>query len=549
MTNELNLNLFLKPIKQSIFGDENLTWENNYELVLEKIIAFRELPIEKKILLDEWIKIMPYLFNSFILDTKSNFIPLNKNNTIFPELLNTGKEKIKDFFVLVNNNDIKYIYESINSKYNFNASFKNNLVIKKNLELNSKLLVIGDTHGELYPFMQHLITFKEKGYFKNSYNFELQDNIILVITGDVIDFGDYGLDLLFLILLMIRDNIINNEDYINRKVFLLSGNHENLKGNWPMKFKYMTNLSLEYFNHNFDQDSKKKINIILENLPIMFFIIFNNLIFQFNHGAIPFPNDSYKINDNNTIRDKFYDKRPENRNKEIWLKIKNFLEGTNTNFLFTYNIFSILNGIFIGHNFSRYYDTIKQKPMISNFFLGKYLEYTGIDYVISGHQDLSAITFYHSDNNNFPTDVKYNDHLKTFYENNIRKISDLSGIFPIQLNLNKFKSNTNFRNLITSTASQTKELGKYSYIEITRNMALGDLSNFKLITDVKYLKKKKIYFYNNLDKINYDGIKDIDFSLRHNNNKSLCQISYDDFLKIYDRFNSSYNIILYSNYN
>ena len=71
MTNELNLNLFLKPIKQSIFGDENLTWENDYKLVLDKIIAFRELPIEKKILLDEWIKIMPYLFNSFILDTKS----------------------------------------------------------------------------------------------------------------------------------------------------------------------------------------------------------------------------------------------------------------------------------------------------------------------------------------------------------------------------------------------------------------------------------------------------------------------------------------------
>ncbi len=101
-----------------------------------------------------------------------------------------------------------------------------------------KVIVIGDNHGSYHSFFRIFMRLFFLGIIDN--NYIIKDNYRIVLLGDVIDRGNFGLEIMSLLfILFAKNNTVNN-----LKLILIRGNHEEEN---------------TYFRYGFTKELVKKI--------------------------------------------------------------------------------------------------------------------------------------------------------------------------------------------------------------------------------------------------------------------------------------------------
>lgn len=83
------------------------------------------------------------------------------------------------------------------------------------------VLVLGDVHGSFHALLRNLLHMRQQGYLDAE--FRLHPAVLLVCLGDYVDYGPYGVEVLWTLLWL---QLLNR-----RQVVLLGGNHEDVGQN------------------------------------------------------------------------------------------------------------------------------------------------------------------------------------------------------------------------------------------------------------------------------------------------------------------------------
>lgn len=89
---------------------------------------------------------------------------------------------------------------------------------KIKIDPKSKICFIGDIHGSIHSLLRDLLRLVSLGYLKNDFSISENKKFYMVFTGDYVDRGRYGIEVIFTLLKLKLKNM--------EKVFLLKGNHE-----------------------------------------------------------------------------------------------------------------------------------------------------------------------------------------------------------------------------------------------------------------------------------------------------------------------------------
>lgn len=90
------------------------------------------------------------------------------------------------------------------------------------LETSNTVIAMGDLHGSFHTFWRHLLRLRASGIITSLRNLTLQPGFTLLFTGDIVDRGVYGVDIVLIVLRLIAANPSGTVVY-NR------GNHEDLR--------------------------------------------------------------------------------------------------------------------------------------------------------------------------------------------------------------------------------------------------------------------------------------------------------------------------------
>jgi hypothetical protein len=167
------------------------------------------------------------------------------------------------------------IYNRLHSEITGSWSSKMNKeqrsILKLTLPENAKIIYFGDFHSDIHSLEKTLNDLKDVGgYFDEHWRLtHTHGPTYLVLMGDLVDRGPYGVEIMYLIYNLF---IINNtEEY---KVIILNGNHE--EDNVYNRYGFGTELA-----HQFPHDPKKskeedqtanKLKTLIKRLPVGLFI-------------------------------------------------------------------------------------------------------------------------------------------------------------------------------------------------------------------------------------------------------------------------------------
>jgi predicted MPP superfamily phosphohydrolase len=112
----------------------------------------------------------------------------------------------------------------------------------------SKLVFVGDLHGDVVSLVNNINRMKEDGVFtsqtkreRDGNTLRLHNDYYLIFTGDYTDRGYHGIEVWQILLQL----LINNPG----KVFLLKGNHDQPAAiNNPWDFVFRKEITLKYPN-------------------------------------------------------------------------------------------------------------------------------------------------------------------------------------------------------------------------------------------------------------------------------------------------------------
>lgn len=193
------------------------------------------------------------------------------------------------------------------------TEYENNTAIIQKIIVDNKtkIVMFGDFHGSFHTFFRILCRLHRYNII-NLDTFEIKDNYKIIFLGDIIDRGNYGLDILNIIFKMIT---INNQDVNNIKIIMNRGNHENY-GIFS-KYGFVDEL---LYKINSDDELYKYINVLLKLFCILPSAViihnqYNNNRFWCAHGRFPKKYISKKIKDKNLILiEKSSDEADDNNN-------------------------------------------------------------------------------------------------------------------------------------------------------------------------------------------------------------------------------------------
>jgi len=154
-------------------------------------------------------------------------------------------------------------------------------VVKWTIPDDSKVLIIGDIHGDKIALEKVFGRWFKKGYLKPY--FILAPNIYIISTGDLIDYGSNSINVLCSMLFLRKNN--------PKQVMLLCGNHESKDNNIPGRDKFKSEVNK--FKNEFNKDNNKIITAIIDNIsligPDMLALHFGDEIegTYFMHGMYP----------------------------------------------------------------------------------------------------------------------------------------------------------------------------------------------------------------------------------------------------------------------
>lgn len=141
--------------------------------------------------------------------------------------------------------------------------------IPHNVEL--KIAIIGDIHSSLHS-LHEIITYLKNDNFFVEDTIKLADNKYIFFLGDLVDWGPYGIEVLFYAFNLMKFN--------NGRVFIINGNHEDAQ------IYYRYGLASE-INYQFtDSQIRKNIKKLLKYLPSAIILKMDNKeIIHLSHGA------------------------------------------------------------------------------------------------------------------------------------------------------------------------------------------------------------------------------------------------------------------------
>ena len=132
-----------------------------------------------------------------------------------------------DIFKIITDAQIQNIVPKVDGIYSklhvsdgagFDINSERN-ILKYILPNNANIISFGDFHSDIHSLQIALLDLQEMGVFNSEW--VLTDTYYLVLMGDLVDRGPYGVEIMYLIYNLF---IINNtEEY---KVIILNGNHE-----------------------------------------------------------------------------------------------------------------------------------------------------------------------------------------------------------------------------------------------------------------------------------------------------------------------------------
>lgn len=255
-----------------------------------------------------------------------------------PYLLYSSKNILKEY----------YIKRNLNIQ---NLQNDDEIIIKINAENNSKIILMGDQHGSFHSFFRIIIRLIVKGILDE--NYKLHPDYKIIFLGDIVDRGNYGVEIMYIILRLFIAN--NNSNELN--VILNRGNHEEYT-------IFQRNGFFNEFKHKVYTKYNNTIHLIsfFTYCPSAIILKHNNTKYWLCHGGFPINVLSFDKLDlnNNNITAYIHSKNELYQNSQIrWndftntpnnidsLRGPNFYEiGTNTlnSFLQRYHINFIIRG-------------------------------------------------------------------------------------------------------------------------------------------------------------------------------------------------------------
>lgn len=357
-----------------------------------------------------------------------------KTNQIICQHCNLFNEKkmcvFLDSIQKKNNTKLNNLIKNKNNEY---PLFIEKIITKEN---DVKYIIIGDIHCDLEAIICILCDLFKKNIIHDDY--KIKDNYRIVFLGDMVDYGFYGLEILYIVLKL---------KYLNfSKVYIINGNHEDKQhhdcvgNNCRLEFGLEKKIKLK------QKDTETKINLFLQSLPCACFIQYTNTtkkgFFQLCHGGID-------------LRFKNMNPYLKHKSNIVPLLFKNQLIYPKQIDLFVYNGFK-------WNDFTIHNDNITQSSRGDDIFaLGKqtvyhYLEQNNILSIISGHQDTTCFSALlddiHKQSKHF---IYFNDGMTDLYE--LYNIED----DPLTVSLDP---STDFLACVTSTALTTKNYNRSKLI-------------------------------------------------------------------------------------
>lgn len=362
-------------------------------------------------------------------------------------------------------------------------SFGEKLVIDK----NANVLIIGDTHSSIVHLWK--VIEENKNMFEPS-TLKLKPNNYIILTGDMVDYGPYGVEIVWFLLTL---------KYINfEQVHLINGNHEDYqtysirRGNGPRYFNFDSEMNSQIKTED-DKKTKKNLMKILYLLPSAIFLRYSDDLYyyQLNHGALILTKSGFNRDKNDFSN---------------YSELIDFLNTTNTNTLIDLeNDVEVKWGDFRYMNNNNFYDTtpyIGNDPQTGRFYyspecVNDYISKNFIRCIISGHQDL--INFGISppySKTKFIPKIKLSDNESIQWNPETEFISTKS-LLTNDLTKERYqfeiKPTTEFNACVLSNAVVPKYLPFICYAKLVNsNNAWLDTKKKYLKYKLKYLKLKKI---------------------------------------------------------
>jgi hypothetical protein len=165
------------------------------------------------------------LYNIYLLYSTriqiNNFISIPNNNlykSFSNSLLNKSIKIMKDYFDNIFNKlpDVKKSLfgtfftkkQPIKSVIPFHNS---EIIYRINANDNEKIIIMGDNHGSFHSFLRIFIRLYIKGII--DCNYKLKEGYRIVFLGDLIDRGNFGIEIMYIIFNLI--NVNNSQNKLN----------------------------------------------------------------------------------------------------------------------------------------------------------------------------------------------------------------------------------------------------------------------------------------------------------------------------------------------
>ena len=199
-----------KSDKTSFFSKNIIENSNSNNIKSKKTIENTNLiELYNKIYLKYPTRI---ILTEFILPRSTNEI--SKIYSGFPKLLNNGIKKLTEYLKTRFSENIQKYTQQIDPSDN------SEIIYRVSCGIDEKIIVIGDLHGSFHSFFRVLSRLYINRIIKP--NYKLAEGYRLIFLGDVVDRGNFAIEIMYIILNLIKEN---NTNYVLR-VILNRGNHE-----------------------------------------------------------------------------------------------------------------------------------------------------------------------------------------------------------------------------------------------------------------------------------------------------------------------------------
>lgn len=262
------------------------------------------------------------------------------------------------------NNKFKWYNSYIPSFKTDNNFIERKIIYQKDDKIPS-IICIGDIHSSfdsLGSIISHLI--HEKFIYENK-NREIKcyPNTYIICTGDFVDRGPYGIEVITFLFLLLFWNPEN--------VFLLNGNHED----FIINSRYGLG---EEIQNQFPESEKCIIQHLFYYLPSVLFVEYDNCRIQFNHGSISTEEITGYNNNTKTYTSKKSSLYSFLHSDSLYL---NYPYNSRT----TYKWGEFKSKYIIGSYKKTNKSNLRQE--FSDKIVKEYCKFFNIDIIVSGHQD------------------------------------------------------------------------------------------------------------------------------------------------------------------